>query len=231
MLDPKLKIETWPIDKMINYARNARLHSEDQVKAIAASIKEFGFINPCLVDPDGVLIAGHGRVMACRSLGIDKVPVIKLGHLTENQIKALRIADNALPAAASWSTELLRAELLELKAADYPIELLGFDDVQLVSFMAMPSGEDPERTPEPPIIPVSRPGDLWLLGKHRILCGDSTKAEDVERVLGGHKSNLAVTDQPYGVEYDADWRNERDRAKGKPYGARAVGKVQNDDRC
>lgn len=229
--DAKLKIEQWPIEKVINYARNARLHSDDQVKAIAASIKEFGFINPCLVDASGTLIAGHGRVMACKSLAIKTVPVIKLGHLSEDQIKALRIADNQLPMLASWSTELLRAELIELKASDYPIQLLGFDDVQLVSFRAMPRGEDPEVTPEPPANPVSKPGDLWLLGKHRILCGDSTKVEDVDRVLDGKKPNLMVTDPPYGVEYDASFRNGIRRANGTIVGARAVGKVQNDDRA
>lgn len=232
---PNLKIENWPINSVINYARNSRLHSDDQIKAIAASITEFGFINPCLVDDDGVLIAGHGRVMACKSLGIDKVPVIKLGHLDENQIKALRIADNQLPQLATWSIELLRAELLDLKAMDYPIELIGFDDVQLVTFMAMPKGEDPDRTPEPPAIPVSRPSDLWLLGKHRILCGDSTNAEDVERVLGGKKPNLMVTDPPYGVDYDPNWRNEPGKLNLKSAtafkGRRAAqGKVQNDDR-
>lgn len=229
--DLKLKVETWPIERVINYARNSRMHSESQVVSIAASITEFGFINPCLVDADGVLIAGHGRVMASKHLGLETVPVIKLGHLTDNQIRALRIADNALPMQATWNADLLRVELNELSSAGYDIKLLGFDDVQLVSFMSMPSGADPERTPDPPANPVTRPGDLWQLGKHRILCGDSTKAEDVERVLDGKKPNLCATDQPYGVEYDADWRNDRDRANGKPYGARAVGKVENDDRA
>lgn len=227
---PNLKIENWPINSVINYARNSRLHSDDQIKAIAASITEFGFINPCLVDDDGVLIAGHGRVMACKSLGIDKVPVIKLGHLDENQIKALRIADNQLPQLATWSIELLRAELLDLKAINYPIELIGFDDVQLVTFMAMPKGDDPERTPDPPAVPVSRLGDLWLLGKHRILCGDSTNAEDVERVLDGKKPHLCVTDPPYGVDYNPTWRDD---AGGK-FGdgkTKMRGIVQNDDRA
>jgi ParB-like chromosome segregation protein Spo0J len=116
-VQPKLKIETWAVERVINYARNACLHSEEQIAAVAASIKEFGFINPCLVDPEGVLIAGHGRVMACKLLGINKVPVIKLGHLDENQIRALRIADNQLPQLASWSQELLRIELNDLKLA------------------------------------------------------------------------------------------------------------------
>jgi DNA modification methylase len=233
---PNLKIEFWPIENVINYARNSRLHSESQVASIAASIKEFGFINPCLVDPDGTLIAGHGRVMACKSIGIDKVPVIKLGHLNENQIKALRIADNQLPQLASWSPDLLRMELNDLQLAGYDMPLLGFDNIQLVQFMAnMPSGADPEATPEPSEKPISRLGDVWLLGKHRILCGDSTKADDVGRVLDGKKPHLMVTDPPYGVDYDPNWRNERARSSvgmgNRALGAGAVGKVQNDDRA
>jgi hypothetical protein len=237
----KLKIEQWAIEKVLNYARNARMHSDDQVKAIAASITEFGFINPCLVDPDGMLIAGHGRVLALKHLGIETVPVIKLGHLSDDQIKALRIADNQLPSLASWNVDLLRIELNELSTAGYSMPLLGFDDVQLVTFMSLPSGADPEITPEPPIKPVSRLGDLWLLGKHRILCGDSTNQEAVEKVLNGKKPNLLVSDPPYGVEYDANWRNETgiatdgslQRLKSgkarKSIGAKAVGKVENDD--
>ena len=228
-----LKIETWPIEKVLNYARNARLHSESQVTTIAGSIKEFGFINPCLVDADGVLIAGHGRILASKQLGHKTVPVIKLGHLTDIQVKALRIADNAIPLAATWSADLLRTELGDLSTAGYDMPLLGFDDVQLVSFMSVPSGADPEATLEPPVKPVSRAGDLWIMGKHRLLCGDSTKAEDVERALGGKKPNLMVTDAPYGVDYDAGWRDES--AKRYPaMGNRkdtAKGKVENDDRA
>jgi ParB-like nuclease domain len=164
MASPTLKVETWPIDRVINYARNSRMHSDEQVKTICGSITEFGFINPCLVDADGVLIAGHGRILAAKQLGHKTVPVIKLGHLTEIQVKALRIADNAIPLQATWSADLLRAELIDLSAAGYDMPLLGFDDVQLVSFMSMPSTADPEVTPEPPIKPVSKPGDLWLLG-------------------------------------------------------------------
>lgn len=141
MATPSLKIETWPIDRVINYARNSRMHSDDQVKSIAASITEFGFINPCLVDPDGVLIAGHGRVLAAKLLARKTVPVIKLGHLSEDQVKALRIADNQLPQLATWNVELLRAELMELSTAGYDMPLLGFGDVSLVQFM---SGIDPD---------------------------------------------------------------------------------------
>jgi DNA modification methylase len=234
--ETKLKIETLPIDDVINYARNSRMHSDAQVRAIAASIGEFGFTSPCLIDADGVLIAGHGRVMALRHLGVETVQVIRLGHLTENQIKALRIADNALPAQATWNADLLRIELKDLSAAGYDMQLLGFDDVQLVSFMSMPSGTDPEKTPEPPVKPVSRLGDVWLMGKHRVICGSSTDAEVVEKVLAGQKPHLMVTDPPYGVEYDPNWRNERGALKadgsrqvGKG-AAKALGKVLNDDR-
>jgi len=154
--------------------------------------------------------------------------------LSENQIKALRIADNQLPMLATWSPELLRIELNELQLAGYDMPLLGFDNPQLVQFMAnMPSGVDPEATPEPPAVPLSRTGDIWLLGKHRILVGDSTNAGDVECVLDGKKPNLMVTDPPYGVDYDPNWRNEANRWAGSnvKLGAAALGKVENDDRA
>jgi DNA modification methylase len=227
----KLKIETWPLERVLNYARNARMHSDEQVKAIAASITEFGFINPCLVDADGVLIAGHGRVLACRHLGLNTVPVIQVGHLTEIQIKALRIADNQLPQLATWNADLLRLELTELSAAGYDMPLLGFDQVQLVSFLSVPSGADPERTPEPPTKPVTKLGDVWIMGKHRLICGDSTDAETVASVLNGKKPHLMVTDPPYGVEYDPEWRADANKWKGSKVtiGGKAMGKVSNDE--
>lgn len=204
MTSPKLKIETWPVDKVINYARNARLHSEDQVKAIAASITEFGFINPCLVDPDGVLIAGHGRVLASKQLGHKTVPVIRLGHLTEIQIKALRVADNQLATTSTWSEELLRLELTDLSLAGYDMPLLGFDDVQLVSFLAnVPSDNDPEATPEVPAIPVTRTGDVWQLGEHLLVCGDALL--HATSVVENHKINCALIDPPYGMRLNADF--------------------------
>jgi DNA modification methylase len=228
-MQPNLKIETWPIENVINYARNARLHSDGQVAKIAASMKEFGFINPCIVDPDGILIAGHGRVMAAKLLGINTVPVIQLGHLTENQIKALRIADNQIALeGASWSPELLRIELNDLQLAGYDMPLLGFDNVQLVNFMAnVPSGADPEATPEPPVNPVSRTGDIWLLGKHRLLCGDSTKAADVAALMGTEKAVLMNTDPPYGVDYAAV-KNGIPRSGFRDIQARG-GDIVNDD--
>ncbi|MDE2103586.1 MAG: site-specific DNA-methyltransferase [Patescibacteria group bacterium] len=229
----KLKVEHWPLARLKKYDRNARVHSDEQVAQLAASIKEFGFVNPVLVDDEGVLIAGHGRLAGAIAAGLDMVPVIKLGHLTEDQAKALRIADNRLPMSATWDVDLLRLELNDLSLAGYDMPLLGFDAPELVDFMTAPppDGADPEKTPEPPEKPVSRTGDLWILGGHRIICGDSTNPDDVARVLRGDTPRLMATDPPYGVNYDADWRNSAQRKSGKPIGGRAVGKVTNDDRA
>ena len=139
----KLHVEQWPLTKLLRYANNSRDHSEAQVAQIAASITEFGFVNPCLIDAKGVLIAGHGRVSAAQKLKIKSVPVIKLGHLTETQARALRIADNSIAQNASWNADALRIELAELKVQNYPLKLLGFEDVQLVSFMANPNPAAP----------------------------------------------------------------------------------------
>lgn len=228
-----LKIETWPIGKVLTYAKNARLHSDEQVDLVSKSIAEFGFVNPCLVDADGVLIAGHCRVLSAKKLGMKTVPVIRLGHLSEQQARALRIADNQLPMRATWDAELLRLEVSDLTLLGFDMPLLGFDTFQLNGIMTPPNaGEsDPEIVPERPKKPIVRTGDLWLLGEHhRLLCGDATNADDVAKVLGDDKPNLMVTDPPYGVDYDPDWRNRADRANGKPYGARAIGIVSNDDR-
>ena len=228
-----LKIETWPIGKVLPYAQNARLHSEAQILAVSKSIAEFGFVNPCLVDAGGVLIAGHCRVLASKLLGMKAVPVIRLGHLTELQARALRLADNALPEQATWSAPLLKIELNELAHLGYDMPLLGFEEYQLVQFMAAPPDPAAEIAPEPPVNPVTRAGDCWILGGakgHRILCGDATSESDVAKCLAGAKPVLCVTDAPYGVDYDPDWRNRADRANGKPYGASAIGQVQNDDR-
>ena len=166
-----LKVEDWPIDRVLPYAKNARLHSPEQVAAISKSMAEFGFVNPCLVDAEGVLIAGHGRVLAAKSLGMTTVPVIRLGHLTEVQARALRIADNQIAMlSSSWDLNLLRLEIGDLQLANYDIPLLGFDTTMLDGLMNSNSGEvDPEETPEPPKKPIVRKGDLWVLGRHRLL--------------------------------------------------------------
>jgi hypothetical protein len=181
MKDLKLAVEQWAIGKLVPYARNARTHSPDQVSQIAASIREFGFVNPVGVDAKGTLIWGHGRVLAAKQLDMQTVPVIRLGHLTEAQAAALRIADNAIAINSGWDLDALRAELGELHAADFDLSLLGFSADQLHEFTAdAPSGADPEAVPEPPKNPVSKTGDLWLMGASVKCpkCGKTTPLED-----------------------------------------------------
>ena len=196
-----------PPAKLTPYAGNARTHSEEQVTQIAASIQEFGFTNPILADGDGVIIAGHGRLLAAQRLGLDKVPVITLDHLTDAQRRALVIADNKLAENAGWDEDMLRAELQALEEMDFDLDLVGFSDEELDEllngFEDGPEGgavEGEDDVPETPEDPVTQPGDLWILGNHRLLCGSSTVATDVERLLGTVKPLLMVTDPPYGVE-------------------------------
>jgi DNA modification methylase len=225
-------IETWPLAKLQPYAKNAKAHGADQVAKIAASMAEFGWTVPCLVADDGELIAGHGRVLAATQLGLTEAPVIVLGHLTEAQRRAYRIADNKLTELGTWDEALLSAELNDLLAEDYDLSLIGFDDAELEALLAgevdpeAASREGEDDVPKAPETPISRPGDLWVLGKHRLLCGDATVATDVERLLGEVKPLLMVTDPPYGVEYDPGWRNKAGAATTK-----RTGKVLNDDRA
>ena len=230
----ELQVESWSLDRLIPYARNARTHSDEQVAQIAGSLAEFGFNNPCLVDDQGVLIAGHGRVLAARRLGLETVPVIVLAHLSEAQKKAFRIADNKLALNAGWNDELLRLEMEELQSLDFDLGLTGFGGEELETLLGA-TGEDDgaggdsaddDAAPEPPVEPVSRPGDLWVLGRHRLICGDATVATDVERLLAGAVPHLMVTDPPYGVSYDPAWRNEAGVSS-----TNRTGKVANDDRA
>jgi ParB-like chromosome segregation protein Spo0J len=166
-------VEHWPLDRLIPYARNARTHSEDQVAQIAASIVEFGWLNPVLIDDAGNVIAGHGRLLAARSLGLGTVPVIRASHLTPAQVRAYRLADNRLAELSGWHEELLVAELAALRDEDVDLGLLGFDDAEIDRLLA---GSDEEagsadEAPEPPSDPVTRPGDLWICGEHRVLRG------------------------------------------------------------
>ena len=223
-------IEHWPLDRLKPYARNAKMHGADQVAKIAASMAEFGWTVPCLVSDDGELIAGHGRVLAAEKLGLKDAPVIVLAHLSDEQRRAYRIADNKLTELGEWDEAVLSGELQLLAAEDFDLSLIGFDDAELDALL---SGLDEETDtegeddiPEPPEDPVSRPGDLWTLGNHRLLCGDATVATDVERVLGTVKPLLMVTDPPYGVEYDPGWRNKTGASATK-----RTGKVLNDDRA
>jgi DNA modification methylase len=231
MLPDNLYIEQWPIERLLPYAANARTHPDGQIAQIAGSIAEFGFNVPCLVDERGVLIAGHGRLLAARRLGLTDVPVIRLDHLTDAQARAFRIADNQIALNAAWDDALLSAEVARLKEDGIDLELLGFGEDELDRLLdgldaagGPADGED--SVPEPSADPVTRPSDLWLLGEHRLLCGDATRATDIERLLAGAVPHLMVTDPPYGVDYDPAWRNEA----GVSATAR-TGRVSNDDRA
>lgn len=222
-----LAIDYRPIGDLIPYARNARTHSEAQVALIAGSIREYGFTNPVLVDGENGIIAGHGRVMAARKLGLAQVPVIELAHLTEAQKRAYILADNKLAEQAGWDRELLALELGDLQDMAVDLLSLGFDAAELDALLR--SGETDEREddiPPVPVTPVSQPGDLWLLGNHRLICGDATDAATVAKVLNGVRPHLLVSDPPYGVEYDPAWRNVVGAAKTK-----RVGQVLNDHRA
>ena len=228
---PADHVERRAIEALIPYVNNARTHSDAQVAQIAASMKEWGWTNPILVDETGLIIAGHGRVMAARKLGLTEAPVMVAKGWTEAQKKAYVLADNQLAANAGWNAELLSTELKGLDASGFDLTLLGFGDLGALLADKTEGLTDPDDVPEPPADPVTMLGDVWLLGRHRLVCGDSTTVESVDACLNGVKPHLMVTDPPYGVEYDANWRNEADRANGKAYGARAVGKVENDDRA
>ncbi len=200
------QIEHLPIDALVPYARNSRTHSPEQVAQIAASIREFGFTNPVLIDAAGGLIAGHGRVMGARQVGLATVPAIRLGHLTDAQKRAYVIADNKLALNAGWDDAMLALEIQDLKWIGYDLDLLGFNtdeiDQLLAQADAMPEGEtDADAVPEVNAEAVTKPGDVWLLGKHRIMCGDSTDAGGVALLMNGEKAILMQTDPPYGIAY------------------------------
>ena len=225
-----MQTDTVGISSVVPYARNPR-RNEAAIAKVAASLQEFGWRQPIVVDEDMVVVAGHTRLEAARTLNMEEVPIHIARGLTPEQIKAYRIADNRVGQEAEWDEELLRLELGELEGMDFALDLTGFDTDELAQFMAEPIKEgltDPDEVPEAPEEPATVLGDLWVLGNHRLLCGDSTSADDVEKVLNGVKPHLMVTDPPYGVEYDANWRNKADRANGKPIGGRALGAVLND---
>jgi DNA modification methylase len=211
------QVERWPLDRLIPHARNARTHSETQIAQIAGSIAEFGFVNPVLVGDDGVLVAGHGRVLAARKLGLHEAPVIVLAHLTPTQRRALMIADNQIALNAGWNEEMLSAELASLKEEAFDLELLGFDDADLDRLLATPLEEvqSADEAPEPPTEPISRLGDIWICGQHRVLCGDATVLSDVEKLLAGELADMAFTDPPYNVNY-ANSAKDKLRGKDRP---------------
>jgi DNA modification methylase len=198
------KIELIDAAKLIPYARNSRTHSDDQVQQIASSIKEFGFTNPILISETDDIIAGHGRLLAAKFLGITEVPCIRLAHLNEQQRKAYVIADNKLALNAGWDDELLALELGELKDAEFDLNLTGFSEDELANLLIQETEEgltDEDAVPEEPETPVSVEGDVWVLGNHRLMCGDSTSIDAVERLTGGQKVDMIFTDPPYGMSY------------------------------
>jgi DNA modification methylase len=229
---------SWPADKvtrrkvseLIPYARNARTHSPEQVAQIAASIKEWGFTNPVLVDEEDGIIAGHGRILAAQLIGLADVPTMVAKGWTEAQKRAYVIADNKLALNAGWDMEKLAIEFGDLASLDFDLTLTGFGDIELADIMADKTLglTDPDEVPEAPETPVTATGDTWLLGKHRLRCGDSTSADDVAALLAGVEPHLMVTDPPYGVDYDPNWRAEFGEF-GKNIVAK--GKVANDDRA
>ncbi len=212
-----LQVVRWPVERLIPYARNARTHSAEQVAQIAASIAEFGWTSPILTGSDGIIIAGHARLQAARKLGMTDVPVIVLDHLSEAQRRALVIADNRLALNAGWDEEMLRVELEALREEDFNLELLGFGDEELEALFADPAepvagNTDDDAVPETPETAVTVPGDIWLLGEHRLLCGDATQIEAVEKVLAGGLADMVFTDPPYNVNYGATMK---DKLRGK----------------
>lgn len=213
----ELQVERWPVDRLIPRATNPRTHSAQQVAQIAASIREWGWTNPILVGADNRVIAGHGRLLAARKLGMSEVPVIVLGHLSEAQCRALVIADNQLALNAGWDEEMLRLELATLREEDFNVDLIGFDDEELARLLADQDAAagltDEDAVPELPEAPVTVLGDLWILGDHRVLCGDATSEPDVHRLLSGDAADLVFTDPPYNVDYEG-YTEERLKIQG-----------------
>jgi DNA modification methylase len=199
------KIEWLSVETLIPYAKNARTHSDEQVAQIAGSIKEFGFNNPVLVDKDSSIIAGHGRLMAARKLGMDKVPVVQLGHMTEAQRKAYVLADNRIALNSGWDTSMLSLELQDLKD-DIDLSLLGFDpdelDALLNPIVETDGLTDEDAVPDVPDEPKTKLGDIYILGNHRLMCGDSTSIDDVDKLMDGNFVDLIFTDPPYNVGFN-----------------------------
>jgi DNA modification methylase len=206
MIPESYGIERVDVSALTTFSGNPRTHSDTQIDQIAASIREFGWTNPILVDAGGTIIAGHGRLAAATRLGLDQVPVIRLGHLSDAQRKALVIADNQLALNAGWDEVALSGLIRELDAEKFELDLLGFESADLDRYLSGLEGEDAAEAgeddlPEVPVVPTSRPGDLWILGNHRLLCGDATVVTDVERLMDGQLADMATLDPPYNVDY------------------------------
>lgn len=215
--------------------RNSRKHPPEQIETLRASIREYGITRPVLVDEDDVIIAGHGLTLAAIAENVKTGPVIVARGWSDKQKRAYIIMDNKAALGSTWDEDILRSEMTALKSLGFDLALTGFSMAELEPLMFDRSTlGDPDEVPDPPKNPVARAGDLWLLGDHRLLCGDSTNADNVARLLNGAVPHLMVTDPPYGVVYDPNWRNSADRStkiKGRKIGATAIGKVMNDDRA
>lgn len=214
-------IKSVAVADLIPYARNARTHSDEQVAQIAASIREFGWTNPILIDGERGIIAGHGRLAAARKLGVTEVPVIELTHMSETQKRAYILADNKLAMNAGWDDELVALEIGDLQAEGFNLDLVGFDASEIESLMQGQDVEnvgltDPDEAPEAQSEAISKPGDIWVCGKHRVMCGDSTSIEDAERLMGGLMADMVFTDPPYNVAYSGLGQNK-------------LGTIKNDD--
>ena len=222
----RLQVEYWPLDRLIPYARNARTHSDAQVAEIAGSIRAFGFSNPILVSENGDVIAGHGRLAAARKLSMAEAPVVVLRGLTEMQRRQLVLADNRIALNAGWNAEMLKLELADLSGLGADLSALGFTTKELARALTRVEGglTDEDEVPEIAEIAISRPGDIWLLGDHRIACGDSRDRNLIASLFAGAAPQLMVTDPPYGVEYDPEWRHRR----GVNNSVR-TGKIKNDE--
>ncbi len=198
------RIELWDVGRLVPYDRNPRTHAPEQISQVAASIVEFGFLNPILVDTAAGIIAGHGRLQAAKQLGLTQVPVVVLDHLSEAQKRAYVIADNKLALNAGWDDDLLRDELAALEGDGFDVSLTGFSDDELADLLeddGASGNTDDDAVPEVPVEPKTKSGDLYVLGNHRLLCGDSTILENVERVLDGALADMVFTDPPYNVDY------------------------------
>lgn len=204
--------ENYPIDDLVPYVRNSRTHSDEQITQIMASIEEFGFTNPILIDEDSVIIAGHGRLLAAQRLGLEAVPIIRLSGLSHVQRRALVIADNKIALNAGWDEEMLHLEIEDLKAEDFDIGMLGFnpDELNLIDHFGEDAAKDDTEevaVPEAPEEPMTKKGDVWILGRHRLLCGDTTMIDDVKKLMQDDIADMIFTDPPYNVNYGSTMKD------------------------
>ena len=207
------KMELVDIGRLVPYINNARTHSDEQIKKIQASLREFGFVNPVLIDKDCGIIAGHGRVEAAKREGLTQVPCVWVDHLTEAQKKAYILADNRLAEDAGWDTELLKVELQELKDFNFDLDVIGFGDIETEEFLeehedAQEDDFDADAAFNEIDVPITSRGDVWKLGKHRLMCGDSTSAADVQKLMDGSRADLLLTDPPYNVDYEGGTKDK-----------------------